>query len=53
MGILDTSSWCSLPSVWNYDPISRGLKRGGFRAYSRPLVHVWNYDPISRGLKRR
>ena len=38
--------------VWNYDPISRGLKH-------RPRVRnheanslVWNYDPISRGLKR-
>ena len=35
--------------VWNYDPISRGLKLG--LDSLQCLLPVWNYDPISRGLK--
>ena len=34
--------------VWNYDPISRGLK---WWPRDRNALQVWNYDPISRGLK--
>ena len=41
-----------MSSVWNYDPISRGLKHQ-FRIEFPVFSHfvVWNYDPISRGLK--
>ena len=37
--------------VWNYDPISRGLKHHAPEIEVRTVVGVWNYDPISRGLK--
>ena len=38
--------------VWNYDPISRGLKPAfSPLALSETPGEVWNYDPISRGLK--
>ena len=46
--------YARLLSVWNYDPISRGLKLGRSFVLSSarsPLKVVWNYDPISRVLK--
>ena len=39
--------------VWNYDPISRGLKHLFLRHKGRGFDDVWNYDPISRGLKHK
>ena len=41
----------SILLVWNYDPISRGLKHGMAPIYRLGRDSVWNYDPISRGLK--
>ena len=41
-----------MDNVWNYDPISRGLKHGVVGDGDLDLGNrVWNYDPISRGLK--
>ena len=37
--------------VWNYDPISRGLKLFTDLPDAFSSIEVWNYDPISRGLK--
>ena len=37
--------------VWNYDPISRGLKLYLLLCAGNAERPVWNYDPISRGLK--
>ena len=41
-----------MKSVWDYDPISRGLKLVDLRLDAAPGGSVvWDYDPISRGLK--
>ena len=41
-----------MSSVWNYDPIFRGLKRRlRYNPRLRVRQQVWNYDPIFRGLK--
>ena len=42
-----------MDNVWNYDPISRGLKPFILMCMMDLLEGVWNYDPISRGLKLR
>ena len=41
-------------TVWNIDPITRGLKRGKGqpnRNHDVQGIRVWNIDPITRGLK--